>query len=153
MHQASNYYLQRPLPAPSQPAEARQAALVVASAAKPDTEGWVEVGDLGMLVPGDALRFEHAGKSYAIYRTQIGQLFASDSFCTHGRAQLTDDFLQGTCIECPKHNGRFDIRDGSVRRPPPRVAVKTYEVREKGGRVLLKVPSVQEATPGSATRG
>ena len=151
--QDPSYTIRRPLPASSQPAEARQTPQVITSAARPDAEGWVEACDLGLLVPGDALRFEHGGRSYAIYRTQIGQLFASDAFCTHGRAPLTDGFLQGVCIECPKHNGRFDIRDGSVRRPPPRVALKTYEVREKGGRVLLKIPSAQEATPGSATRG
>ena len=98
-------------------------------------------------MPGDVLRFEHGGHTYAIYRTQIGQLFASDGFCTHGRAQLADGFLQGTCIECPKHNGRFDIRDGSVRRPPPRRPLRTYEVREKGGKVLLKVAAKQ----GSST--
>jgi len=148
-----NYVVQRPLPAPSQQAEARQAAPLVTSAARPDAEGWVEACDLGLLVPGDVLRFEHAGKSYAIYRTQIGQLFASDSLCTHAKAQLTDGFLQGTCIECPKHNGRFDVRDGSVRRPPPRLPLRTYEVRERSGRVLLKVPAVQGATPGSITRG
>ena len=111
---------------------------MVTSAARPDADGWVEVCDLGLLLPGDVLRFEHGGNTYAVYRTQIGQLFASAGGCTHGNAQLADGFLQGTCIECPKHNGRFDIRDGSVRRPPPRVALITYPVREKGGKVLLK---------------
>jgi MocE subfamily Rieske [2Fe-2S] domain protein len=135
-----DYYVQRPLPAPAtQPAEAHQAARAIVSEAKPDAGGWVEVCDLDLLVPGEVQRFEHDGNTYAVYRTQIGQLFSSAGFCTHGRAPLSDGFLQGTCIECPKHNGRFDIRDGSVRRPPPRVALKTYEVREKGGKVWLKI--------------
>ena len=88
---------------------------------------------------GEVLRFEHRGKSYAIYRTWIGQLFASDDRCTHGNAHLSEGFLRGACIECPKHNGRFDIRTGAVLRSPPRVALKTYEARERDGRVLLKV--------------
>ncbi len=134
-----NYYLQRPLPPPLPQAEARQASQVVVSEAAPDAEGWVEVCDLNLLLPGEVLRFEHNGKSYAVYRTQIGQLFASDSKCTHGNAQLADGFLQGACIECPKHNGRFDIRTGAVLRPPPRVALKTYQARERDGKVLLKV--------------
>jgi Na(+)-translocating NADH:ubiquinone oxidoreductase F subunit len=125
---------------------------VVASAARPDAEGWVEVCDLGLLVPGDVLRFEHEGNTYAIYRSAIGQLFATEGMCTHGNAQLADGFLQGTVIECPKHNGRFEIRDGSVRRPPPCIALKTFEAREKGGKILLNVASahgkgVAEATP------
>ena len=64
------------------------------------------------------------------YRTAIGRLYGSAGLCTHGNAQLADGFLQGTCIECPKHNGRFDIRDGSVRRPPP--ARRAENVRRAG---------------------
>ncbi|MGQ9815435.1 MAG: non-heme iron oxygenase ferredoxin subunit [Candidatus Roseilinea sp.] len=79
--------------------------------------GWVEVCDLSLLLPGEVLRFEHRGKSYAVYGTQIGQLFASENKCTHGNAELADGFLQGSCIECPRHNGRFDIRTGAVLRP------------------------------------
>ncbi len=95
--------------------------------------------DLSRLAPGDVLRFEHRGRTYAIYRTFVGEVFASDGLCTHGRTHLADGFLQGACIECPKHNGRFNLRDGSVLRPPPRIALQTYPAREKDGRVLLKV--------------
>lgn len=139
------YFVQRPLPPPAPQSEAAlggrslHAAQVITSAAVPDAAGWVEVCELDLLAPGDVLHFEHGGKSYAIYRTQIGQLFASDAKCTHGNAQLADGFLQGACIECPKHNGRFDIRTGAVLRPPPRVALKTHEARERDGKVLLKV--------------
>jgi nitrite reductase/ring-hydroxylating ferredoxin subunit len=73
----------------------------------------------------------------------VGQLFASDGLCTHGKTHLADGLLQGTCIECPKHNGRFELRDGSVRRPPPRIPLKTYPVREKGGKVWLNVSGVE----------
>jgi MocE subfamily Rieske [2Fe-2S] domain protein len=135
----AEYYVKRPLPPPAAPVETRQVAQTILSGTAPDAAGWIEVCNLDALVPGDVLRFEHAGQTYAIYRTQIGQLFASDGFCTHGRAALADGFLQGTCIECPKHNGRFDIRDGSVRRPPPRRPLKMYEVREKGGKVWMKI--------------
>jgi len=139
--QAPDYYIPRPLPPPTAPIETRQITRTVMSSAVPDAAGWIEACDLAALVPGDVLRFEHAGQTYAIYRTQIGQLFASDGFCTHGRAPLADGFLQGTCIECPKHNGRFDVRDGSVRRPPPRRSLKMYEVREKDGKVLVRIPT------------
>lgn len=135
----AGYYVQRPLPPPAAPVETRQVAQTILSGTVPDAAGWIAVCDLDALVPGDVLRFEHAGQTYAIYRTQIGQLFASDGFCTHGRAALADGFLHGTCIECPKHNGRFDIRDGAVRRPPPRRPLKMYEVREKGGKVLVRI--------------
>jgi Na+-transporting NADH:ubiquinone oxidoreductase subunit F len=148
----ADYYVRRPLPAPSPQAGTPRSSELVASDAAPDAGGWIEVCDLARLVPGDVLRFEHGGNTYAIYRTAIGQFFATDGQCTHGNAQLADGFLQGTVIECPKHNGRFDIRDGSVRRSPPCIALKTYEAKERDGKVLLNVSAphgkgVAEAAP------
>ena len=145
------YYVQRPLPPAVPQVEDAYSVQVITSQAVPDAGGWVTVCELDLLAPGEALRFEHNGQSYALYRTQIGQLFASDSKCTHGNAQLADGFLQGACIECPKHNGRFDIRTGTVLRPPPRVALKTYAAREKDGKVLLKVGTSRHATTALIT--
>jgi Na+-transporting NADH:ubiquinone oxidoreductase subunit F len=138
-----NYYLVRPLPESARPSDAPHQADVIASDAAPDAQGWVEAFDLSRLVPGDSVRFDHSGKTYAIYRSAIGQLFASEGHCTHGKTHLADGLLQGTCIECPKHNGRFELRDGSVRRPPPRIPLKVYPVREKGGKVLLNVSTTE----------
>jgi Na+-transporting NADH:ubiquinone oxidoreductase subunit F len=135
----ANYYIRREVPPPSQAAEARAASQTVTSQAATDAEGWVEVCGLDQLLPGDVLRFQHGDDVYALYRTSIGQLYATEEKCTHGNGSLADGFLQGICIECPKHNGRFDVRDGSVKRPPPKTPVKTYPAREKGGKVLLKL--------------
>ena len=132
-----DYYVHRPLPAPAAQAEAPHTAQVITSEASPDAAGWVEACGLDLLMPGDVLRFEHAGKSYVIYRTAIGQLFATDGVCTHGRTHLADGLLQGACIECPKHNGCFDIRDCSVLRPPR--ARPCGLTRREGRKVLLNV--------------
>jgi Na+-transporting NADH:ubiquinone oxidoreductase subunit F len=135
-----NYYYTRPAP-PAQPSSTRQAAEVITSAAAPDANGWVEVCALDALLPGDVIRFDHCDRTYAIYRTQVGELFASAGTCTHGNTHLADGLLQGACIECAKHNGRFDLRDGSVRRPPPRIPLAVNKVRERDGRVFLQVPA------------
>jgi Na+-transporting NADH:ubiquinone oxidoreductase subunit F len=146
------YYIRRAVPAAAaNPAAPAATAETFTSSAEPDAEGWVAVCELDRLVPGDVLRFEHvssadgdspaggASAAYAIYRTFDGRLYASAARCTHANAQLTDGFLQGVCIECPKHNGRFDIRDGAVRRPPPRAPLQTYPICERAGTVYLQV--------------
>jgi nitrite reductase/ring-hydroxylating ferredoxin subunit len=134
----ANYFIQREAPAASTAAEAKVGAEVIVSHGAPDAEGWIEVCALEALMPGAVVQFEHRDHAYAVYRTFVGKLYASDARCTHGNALLSEGFLQGACIECPKHNGRFDIKDGSVLRPPPRVPLKTYAAREKGGRVYIK---------------
>jgi nitrite reductase/ring-hydroxylating ferredoxin subunit len=38
--------------------------------------------------------------------------------CTHGPGLLSDGYLDGCDIECPFHQGRFDIRTGVPTAPP-----------------------------------
>ena len=82
------------------------------------SNGWVEICASSFLRKEDVIRFDHEGKTYAVYRTADGNLYATDGICTHGNAHLADGFVSGTLIECAKHNGRFDITDGSPRRQP-----------------------------------
>ena len=89
----------------------------------------------------DVIRFDHEGKTYAVYRTADGAVCATDGICTHGNAHLADGFVSGTLIECSRHNGRFDVTDGSPRRPPACVALKTYKAREHDGKIFLDLTS------------
>ena len=59
----------------------------------------------------------------------------------HGNAHLADGFVKGKLIECAKHNGRFDVTDGSPQRLPVCVALKTYKVREHDGKIFLDLAS------------
>jgi len=42
-------------------------------------------------------------------------------------------------VECPKHNGRFDIRTGAAKGAPVCVNLKTYPVRVEDGKVLINI--------------
>jgi Na+-transporting NADH:ubiquinone oxidoreductase subunit F len=52
----------------------------------------------------------------------------TDALCTHGDARLIDGVLNGWTLECPRHNGRFDLRDGSALRRPATVNLKVTKV-------------------------
>lgn len=88
----------------------------------------------------DVVRWDHDGKTYAIYRTEEDEVFASDGLCTHEQVHLADGLLMGHQIECPKHNGRFDIRDGAPTRAPVCLALQTYPARISGGRIEVDLP-------------
>lgn len=108
--------------------------------------GWVDVCHSDELRQDDILRFDYNNRTYAIYRTIENELYASDGMCTHGKKHLSEGLIIGNQIECPKHNGRFDLRDGSPKRAPVCIKLKTYDVRIQDDRVLLKVKST-EKTP------
>jgi MocE subfamily Rieske [2Fe-2S] domain protein len=135
------YHIKRTLPAP----KGRIAEETRSSAARPDAQGWVEVcaaADLGL---ADVLRFDHGKKTYALYRDAEGELYATDGVCTHGNTHLSEGLVIGKTIECSKHNGRFNLRDGSPARAPVCRGLATYPFEERRGRLHLNV-----SRPGGA---
>jgi Na+-transporting NADH:ubiquinone oxidoreductase subunit F len=132
------YHVKRKLP--ELKAHARDIGF--ASQAEPDPEGWVHVCAARDLRSADAVRFDHARKTYALYRNADGQLFATDGLCTHGNTHLADGLVKGDIIECPKHNGRFHLIDGSPARVPICRGLATYPVAERDGRIFVDVVHV-----------
>ena len=130
------YYVRRKLPPPP----TRQPEPPAGRAdATPDAEGWIEICAAADLGREDVIRFDHGHKTYALYRDDEGQLFATDGVCTHGNTHLADGLVKGKIIECPKHNGRFNLADGSPARPPVCRGLATYPLEERGGRLWLNV--------------
>jgi 3-phenylpropionate/trans-cinnamate dioxygenase ferredoxin subunit len=96
---------------------------------------WVPVCPEGDIDPEDVIRFDHAGRTFAVYRAPDGQPFATDGLCTHEQVHLAGGLVIDDTIECPKHNGRFNYRTGEPLRPPVCVALKTYPARVQGGMI------------------
>jgi MocE subfamily Rieske [2Fe-2S] domain protein len=115
------FHIKRKLPTPTIPADAPPVSHIFTAKGQP-MHGWIEVCASTFLEKEDAIRFDHDKKTYAIYRTADNKLYATDGICTHGNAHLADGFVKGKLIECAKHNGRFDITDGSPQRLPVCIA-------------------------------
>jgi 3-phenylpropionate/trans-cinnamate dioxygenase ferredoxin subunit len=98
---------------------------------------WLDACGVDDIEPDDVLRVDHGEHTYALYRTADGRFFATDGLCTHARVHLADGFVSGTTIECPKHNGRFDIITGKAKGVPVSVDLHCHAVEVRGGRVWL----------------
>lgn len=129
------YHVKRQLPPPG----GRADRTILTTPATPDAEGWLEVCDAARLGRADVLRFDHGRKTYAIYRDAEGGLFATDGICTHGNTHLVDGLVKGGLIECPKHNGRYHLADGSPARAPVCRGLCTYPLEERNGRLFLNL--------------
>jgi naphthalene 1,2-dioxygenase system ferredoxin subunit len=97
---------------------------------------WTDVSAFDDVPEEDVLGVETAGKDVALYNVE-GQVYATDNICTHGHARLCDGFLEGFEIECPLHQGKFNIRDGRPTCQPVTEAVRTYPVKIENGRVFV----------------
>ncbi|RZN07894.1 Rieske family ferredoxin [Bradyrhizobium genosp. SA-3] len=91
------------------------------------------------LEPEQALRLDHAGRSFVIVRSPEGGYFAIDGHCSHEKVHLAAGIVDGHIIECPKHFGSFDYRTGEARALPACIDLRSYEVRVEGGTVFIKI--------------
>ncbi|HWU65263.1 MAG TPA: MocE family 2Fe-2S type ferredoxin [Ensifer sp.] len=103
------------------------------------SDNWVEACSVSEIDPEDVLRFDHDGKTYAIFHSPEGEFYATDGLCTHERIHLADGLVMDDIIECPKHNGRFNYKTGQAKGAPVCVNLATYEVRVEGGRVFVSL--------------
>jgi naphthalene 1,2-dioxygenase system ferredoxin subunit len=102
------------------------------------TTNWIDALSVDDLPTDDVQGFTVEGRDIAIY-TVGDSVYATDNLCTHGHARLCDGFLDGHEIECPLHQGKFDVRDGKPLCEPVTEALRSYPVRIEGGRVFLQL--------------
>jgi nitrite reductase/ring-hydroxylating ferredoxin subunit len=100
---------------------------------------FVEVASAGELREGTMRCFEVAGRRILLANVG-GRLCAVDDACTHEEASLSTGVLKGEFVKCPLHNSRFNVCTGKAMEEPAEEDLRTYPVREEGGRVLIGVP-------------
>jgi len=61
-----------------------------------------------------------------------GQIYAFGGQCTHREGPLVDGLLEGDIVECPYHQGRFNIKTGAVVDEPPEEPIPTFQVQVEG---------------------
>ena len=99
---------------------------------------WIKACMANEIEPEDVRRFDHEGRTFAIYRTGDDKFYATDGLCTHQKVHLADGFVMDNIIECPKHNGRFDFTTGQAKGAPVCVNLKTYPVKVEAGEVFIQ---------------
>lgn len=102
------------------------------------SDEWSDVIAVEALEPGDVTPVIIGTRRLAIYDAVDG-IYATLALCTHGGADLCDGYFDGHVIECPLHQGAFDIRDGRPLYAPATRALKTFPTRVVHGRVQVKL--------------
>ncbi|ANQ85701.1 putative ferredoxin [Azoarcus olearius] len=97
---------------------------------------WIAAAELDAVPQDDVIGVEIGGRDIALYSVD-GEIYASDNICTHGHARLCDGFLDGHEIECPLHQGKFDVRSGKALCAPLTEDIRCYPVKIEDGRVFL----------------
>ncbi len=82
------------------------------------------------------LRVERDGFAYAVFQAGADYFVTADQ-CTHGPGFLSEGAVVGTEIECPFHQGRFDLRTGAPTLPPCFEPVRVWTVQVVDGAICI----------------
>lgn len=99
---------------------------------------WIDVAAQADLFEGAGIAIQPKGLDVALFSID-GEVFATDNTCSHGSARLCDGYVEGYEVECPFHQGRFDVRTGAPTCAPATMPVKSWPVKIEGGRVFLQL--------------
>jgi nitrite reductase (NADH) small subunit len=71
-----------------------------------------------------------------VFRTRVGEVYASQAECPHRGGPLSEGLLGGTTLICPLHSWKFDLATGEALMGA--CGLKTYPVRvDELGQIVL----------------
>ncbi|MGI9316474.1 MAG: non-heme iron oxygenase ferredoxin subunit [bacterium] len=101
-------------------------------------QNWVRVAAVGDVDDEDLIQVEVGNKLIAVYN--LGETYyATSDICTHEYACLSDGFVIDGVIECPLHQGCFDIITGKAKGAPVTVDLQTYQTKIEGGGIYILI--------------
>jgi len=106
---------------------------------KNDGEGnLVFLGNSGDFIEDEPVEFTVEDKVILTTRVE-GKVYAVDGICTHQYAKLAEGDTEGYLVYCNLHFACFDMRTGEALEGPTDTPLGTYEVKESGGSVWIKL--------------
>lgn len=99
---------------------------------------WHEVAEQSAVAADEPIRVYVDKDEIAIFNVG-GEFFATGNICTHAMASMHDGIQEGEIIECPLHDGKFNIKTGEALCPPVSEPLPTYEVKVENGKIFVKV--------------
>lgn len=99
---------------------------------------WILVPQAAQLEVGTMTCVAAAGQHLIVYRTADG-FFATARRCTHQAADLSRGYFDRDIIECPVHQGRFNVRTGAALSAPASQPLQTFPTRVTDGQVYVEI--------------
>ncbi len=101
-------------------------------------DNWHLVGSTDNVEVEDIIRFDLGDKTFCIYMLDDG-FYATDGICTHEDVHLEDGLVMDNEVECPMHQGVFDIKTGEAVSPPACDNLKTYPVKVEQNNIYIQI--------------
>ena len=103
-----------------------------------ENTNWHFVQNTDGIEDEDIIRFDLENKTFCIYKLEDG-FYATDGICTHEAVHLEDGLVMDDEIECPMHQGIFDIKSGKALSPPACEDLKTYPIKIEDKKIYIQI--------------
>ncbi|HTW27776.1 MAG TPA: MocE family 2Fe-2S type ferredoxin [Acetobacteraceae bacterium] len=100
---------------------------------------WIDACSAADIDAEEGRRFDHDGRTFAIFRNHQDEYFCTDGLCTHESIHLGDGLVVENTVECPKHSSIFNFTTGEVETPPACENLHTFPTKVENGRVLIEL--------------
>lgn len=97
---------------------------------------FVRVAGAGDVPAGEMLIVQVDGDNVVLANVD-GQIYAFGGECTHRGGPLGEGLLEGDIVECPWHQGRFNVKTGEVVDSPPEEPVPSFQVQVEGDDIKI----------------
>ena len=97
---------------------------------------FVRVARVGDVPAGEMLTVQVEGEDVVLANVD-GEIYAFGGECTHRGGPLGEGLLEGDEVECPFHQGRFNVKTGAPTDGPPEDPVPTYQVQVEGDEIRV----------------
>jgi 3-phenylpropionate/trans-cinnamate dioxygenase ferredoxin subunit len=100
---------------------------------------WIDIGGSESVHETAPLSVEVDGVPIVVVRCGP-KIYAVEDRCTHDGEALGEAEVESCHIICPRHGAHFCLRTGEALTPPAYEPLRTFNVREEEGRVLVERP-------------
>jgi nitrite reductase (NADH) small subunit len=96
----------------------------------------VTLGPVQAIPEGEGRAFVVGARRLAVFRSRLGQLYATQAECPHRGGPLADGLLGGHTLICPLHSLKFDLTTGEAADGSCRLATFPVRVSAAGQMVV-----------------
>ncbi len=100
--------------------------------------GEIEVATLDELKT-NAMKLLHFKTKRIVLAKSEEKYFAFEDRCPHRGGSLADGSLMCGVVQCPWHGSQFNVSTGELQYGPAKKGIKTFEVKEKNGKVVISL--------------
>ncbi|MEA3001858.1 MAG: 3-phenylpropionate/trans-cinnamate dioxygenase ferredoxin component [Sphingomonadales bacterium] len=86
---------------------------------------------------GELQRFEIGGVPICVAHVEPGRYLAVSDICSHEDQSLSEGWLTGCEIECPRHNAIFSLETGEPLSLPAEESIATFRVEVDGDDLIV----------------